>query len=182
MSDDTSPALEPAEGWVRWLCKLAVLLGAIALLATTLEPAVLVEPAAAQATPTPDGNISDTAPYYSDDNASVENDSWSANRTDPTLANVTYWVVTGGGWIVGTGDVAPGGAGLTGSLVLGLVVGGVLLGPVSRERVGPVAGGVLLVTALFGISAAALAPSWLWAVVLFIVGLLFTVVIDRALD
>jgi hypothetical protein len=164
-----------------WL-QVAAMIGLLATAALAVGLMVGAAPAAGQPTPTPEGNISDTAPYYADDNASVANESWLGNRTDPTLQNVTYWTVRIGPWLIGDGSQAPGGVGLAGSLILGLAVGGALLGPVSRANVGPVAGGVLAVTLVFGLTAAALAPAWLLPVGLFVVGLVLTVVIVRAIS
>lgn len=168
--------------------RVSARLRAVALIGLLTTAAIVIglvmgaDQVAGQATPTPEGNISDTAPYYADDNASVANESWLGNRTDPTLQNVTYWTVRIGPWVIGDGAQAPGGVGLAGSLILGLAVGGALLGPVSRANVGPVAGGVLAVTLVFGLTAAALAPAWLLPVGLFVVGLVLTVVIVRAIS
>lgn len=170
MSDSPHDRLARYDRWVIRLLWLGVFVAALAF---------VMEVAAAQATPTPTpGNVSEVAGYYNDSDTSVGNTSWLANRSDPTLQNVSYWAVVSGGWIIGDGSGAPGGIGLAGPLVLGVTLGGaLLLGPISRARVGPVAGAVLVVTLLFGVTSAALAPVWLVPIGLFVLGLVASAVV-----
>lgn len=171
MSEPTHERLKRYDRWVVGALWVAVAIGLLAF---------LTDVASAQATPTPTVNASDVAPYYADATATPDN-STLANRSDPTLENVSFWAVQSGGWIFGTGSLAPGGVGLAGPLLIGVTAGGALLGPIGAERVGPVAGGVLAMSVLFGLGAATITPAWVPAMGLFLLGLLVTVVVLRTL-
>jgi len=142
---------------------------------------VLLGPAAATptATTTPQ-NVSSVAPYYANSSASVDNASWMAGRHNATLDNVVNYATRIGAYIIGSGYTAQDGVGAAGTLVLGLLVGGVFVG--RGERTGPVGGAVLAVTVIAGLVSATIAPGWFWAIALFGLGTVLSVVVIRALE
>ena len=138
----------------------------------------VVAPAAGQSTATP--NLSEKAPYYSNNSTHVANESWMDGRKDATLDNFIHYLTRVGGFIIGDGT-AQGGVGSAGALVLGIVVMGIVASTMTGQAVGPVGGAVVGIMGVAGITAAGIAPSWLYAVMLFCLGLVLTTVIVRAL-
>jgi hypothetical protein len=123
------------------------------------------------------------ADYYNgtsnDQEFQEDRNEWLAD-VDLTLAGLVTLVGRIGVWLIGVGVAAPSGAS-AGALVTGVLLGGTMLGFVAPARVGSVAGGVLGVSGLAAIVAVDAAPTWLYAVALFAVGLLTATVFRSAL-
>lgn len=118
------------------------------------------------------------APYYDEADTSVDNESWlpSNNATLPSVLNLATRLGT---FLVGTDA---GGVGASGAILTGLIVFGAVVSLSSGSRVGAVGGAVLGMSTVAALVAAGLAPSWLWALVLFALGVVATAVIARALQ
>lgn len=131
------------------------------------------------------GQTSTSVPYYNNSSTDdVNNETWLAGMEEPTLENVTSLLLRTGSYVIGTGDVGgpEGGEGqATGAVVLGLTAFAVLLGILGGSGVGSVGGSVLAIAVAAGIVQVGFAPAWMWAVVLFGVGLLLSTVVIRAL-
>jgi hypothetical protein len=121
--------------------------------------------------------------YYNqsdNDNLDQDRDSWLSG-VDLTLAGLIMLVSRVGTWIIGTGIQSPSGA-PAGALATGVMLGGLMLGMGASSRVGMVAGGTLGMSSIFAIAAIDFAPSWMYAVALFALGLLASAVIRRQLQ
>jgi hypothetical protein len=81
-------------------------------------------PTAAPSTPTP--ALDDVAPYYAENDTTVDNESFFEGRRNASLENTTNFLTRIGPVVVGSGT-AQGGVGDAGILVTGLLVGGLLL-------------------------------------------------------
>lgn len=149
---------------------------AVGLLLVVSLLAALAAPAAAQST---------SVPYYNNSSTDdVNNETWLVGMEEPTLENVTGLLLRTGSYVIGTGDVGgpEGGEGqATGAIVLGLTAFAVLLGILGGSGVGSVGGTVLSIAVAAGLVQTGFAPAWMWAVVLFGVGLLLSTVVIRAL-
>jgi hypothetical protein len=155
---------------------------AIALLANVVGvAALLAAPAAGQAgnTPTASPSLDEKAPYYSNDTADVDNETWLEGRREPTLANVTHLLTRVGGFVIG--DAPAQGGGYAGPMITAIVLGGAIMGAVAGTGVGIVGGGVLLVTGFFGLVSLAVAPVWLYPVAIFVVGGIVSMIVLRSL-
>jgi hypothetical protein len=149
---------------------------AVGLLLVVSLLAALAAPAAGQST---------SVPYYNNSSTDdVNNETWLVGIEDPSLENVTSLLLRTGSYVIGTGDVGgpEGGEGqATGAVVLGLTAFAVLLGILGGSGVGSVGGTVLSTAVAAGLVQTGFAPGWMWAVVLFGVGLLLSTVVIRAL-
>jgi hypothetical protein len=161
---------------------------AIALLANVVGvAALLAAPAAGQAgntptaspTATPTASLDEKAPYYNNETASVDNETWLEGRREPTLANVTHLLTRVGGFVIG--DAPAQGGGYAGPMITAIVLGGAIMGAVAGTGVGIVGGGVLLVTGFFGLVSLAVAPVWLYPVAIFVVGGIVSMIVLRSL-
>lgn len=142
----------------------------------------LVAPAAAAntATPTATPNVSDKAPMYPNNSTAIANQSWMAGQQDPSIANVSQFVVRIPTFIVGTG-VAQGGAGQAGVLIFGVAILGAIASLAVQPRVGVAGGSVLTVVGIYGGVAASVLPFWMWGLTLFGIGIVATSVVLLAL-
>lgn len=154
---------------------------ALALLLAALLAAVLVNGLGVAAAQSNDTNVSDNAPYYENESSEVNNESWFDGRENATLDNTVNFLTRIGGYVVGPGDTAQGGVGRTGPLILALVALGAVVSVGVGNGLGPVAGGVLGVTAIGGLTAAAVVPAWLYPVLLFVVGGVVSIIAIRSL-
>lgn len=138
--------------------------------------AALSTPAVAQTNNTT--NISEKAPYYADENAQVDNESWLEGNRNATLENTTTWVTRLGSFVIGT---KPGSSQdeAAGALLVGLLMFGLVLGSIGPNRVGFVAGSTMGSATIAGLVISGLAPEWLWAVVLFVIGIVATAAFFR---
>lgn len=142
---------------------LFVFIGAILLLT------VYAAPASAQANNT-------TADYYNNTTTVVGNASWMAGHEDATLANTTHFLTRLATFVIGDG----GSGAAAGTLFTGLIIFGVVGAMTAGSRPGMVGGAVLGVGSIAGLVAAGFAPQWLYAVVLFVLGIIGTAVYRRA--
>lgn len=135
-------------------------------------------PTAEPSTPTP--ALDDVAPYYAENDTTVDNDSFYEGRENASLENTTNFLTRIGPFIIGSGT-AQGGVGDAGILVTGLLFGGILLGTVFGAGVGPVGGLVLAVTSIGGLATVAVLPAWFWPVLLFGLGVTLSIVVVRSI-
>jgi len=135
-------------------------------------------PTAAPSTPTP--ALDDVAPYYAENDTTVDNDSFYEGRENASLENTTNFLTRIGPLIIGSGT-AQGGVGDSGILITGLLFGGILLGTVFGAGVGPVGGLVLGVTTIGGLATVAVLPAWFWPVLLFGLGITLSIVVVRSI-
>lgn len=110
-------------------------------------------------------------PYYNNTTA-VDNATWLEGNQDPTAENTTSLLGRVGTFIVGSEQ----GSAL-GALLTSLMTGGMVVSMIGGSRVGMVSGATVGVTTLGGMTAAGLAPAWMWAIVVFGVGLVLTQVV-----
>jgi hypothetical protein len=169
MTDDTDglPGCDPTG-------VLLVLLG----LATLI---VLVHLATGAAAAQPNNStLDDAAPYYNNStsvNATPPLDVWLAGASEPTLQTMLDLAIRSTTFWLGTGT-APGG-GPAGVLLTTLLIGGAVLAMVRGSRIGLVAGGVVGLSAVGLMVTMGLAPRWLFAIALLLVGLVAAGVFAR---
>lgn len=145
-------------------------------LVSVLATAALAGAPADVAAQSNDTTINDTAPYYDNHTASVDNGSWLQGNEDGNDPGALITMLTRVGTFVIGGDGAGSGAFLTGMLLFGGT-----LGLAVDAQVGMVGGGVLSVLALFGVVSVGLAPAWLTPVAMFGVALLLSSSAQRVL-
>jgi hypothetical protein len=132
-------------------------------------------------TPTPGPNASDVAPMYDDASASdveAEQDAWLAGIEEPTLPAMLDLLTRVGVVWIGVGGAQGGGP--AGVLLTGLVVLGAVLSTATTARVGPVAGGALATATILVLGSLGLAPQWVIAVALFLLGAVAVGVLRRS--
>jgi hypothetical protein len=122
--------------------------------------------------------VNETAPYYQNASASPGLASWVGDPS-PTLPNVIDMALQGVGYWIGTGTGQGGGP--AGTLVLALVVAGVVTGTLARGRVGAVAGATLAIATVALLASIGLAPVWMLAITLLVLGLVAVGVFLRSL-
>lgn len=123
-------------------------------------------------------NTSAKAPYYENQSTDVANESWTADHEDPTLANFTHYLTRVGGFVIGDGGQAQGGGSANG-IIVGLVFMAAFVGVAVGTGVGSVAGAVLATIGIGGLVTAAVAPAWIYPVLLFVLGGLLSLVAIR---
>lgn len=124
-------------------------------------------------------DISDVAPYYEDNSTSeVRNESWMANRQSPTLDNTTHYLTRVGGFVIGSAP-AQGGVGPAGIMLLSLTLFGAFIGAGEGRTLGPIGGSVLAVVLASSVATIGLAPHWIYAVMVFALGLVLAAVSMR---
>jgi len=153
------------------IASIIVMLGVVALVASS----------GAIGTATAQTNNTSTPPPYYDNASNATPSGWLDNRQEPTLVNVSAMLTRVGTFIIGTGGTTQGGGGPAGVIVFGLTVLGVVLGVVRGSSVGSVGGSVVVIAAAAVIVSVGLAPMWLYAVILFGVGIVAATAILRAL-
>jgi len=109
--------------------------------------------------------------YYNNTTA-VDNESWLEGNEDPTAENTTSLIGRVGSFIIGSDT----GSAL-GALLTSVITGGMVVSMIGGSRLGMVGGATTGVLTLGGMTAAGLAPTWMWALVIFGVGLVLTQVI-----
>lgn len=156
-------------------------LAGVVLLAALAAPAAAQSTATTTPTPTPTPAPTPTAPgYYDNSSGSVDSGGWLSGMEDATLEDILALTVRIGPFIIGTGS-AQGGVGSAGVLLTGALVGAIVTGTGIRSRVGPVGGAVFAIATTFVFVQTAIGPGWLYAVVLFAVGLIATAALIRVL-
>ncbi len=160
-----------------WRATVAMIaLAGVVLAATvvgiTMLPGGQLDAAAAndETTTLTNETLGEKAPYYEENTSDVNNESWMNGHENATLDNMASMATRVGGFVIGT-RAAQGGVGPANGLVLALVVFGVVATAGARSRVGTVGGSVLGIAAAAALSVVGLAPSWLFAVIMFGVGL-----------
>jgi len=144
------------------------------IVATGLMLLALLAVPVAAGSPTP-------PPYYNDSSGTVDSGGWLSGLTDASLEDILELSVRVGPYVIGSGVAAQGGVGSAGVLLTGALLGAIVMSTGIRARVGPVGGAVMAVATSFAFVSVGVGPGWLYAVVLFGVGLLATVALIRAL-
>jgi len=120
-------------------------------------------------------------PYYENSTGGVDSGGWLSGLTDASLEDMLELSVRVGPYVIGSGVAAQGGVGSAGVLLTGALLGAIVMSTGIRARVGPVGGAVMAVATSFAFVSVGVGPSWLYAVVLFGVGLLATAALIRVL-
>jgi len=149
----------------------------VVVVAVTILLSILSAPAAAQVN---NSTLDGTAPYYANESANVSSAAWFAGKEDPSMDDIVSMALRVGPYIIGTGQPLGGGAGYSGTLLLGLVVTGVFVGAVAGIPIGAAGVSVVALMAAYGFVEVGLAPAWLKIVVLFLLGTVAAVVAFRA--
>lgn len=164
---------------VDWLGIVAVLaLAGVVLAATVVGIGMLSGATAANNSTT---NVDDVAPYYANNSTEVNNESWMSGHENATLDNMVSMATRVGGFVIGN-QQAQDGVGPANGLVLALVVFGVVATAGARSRVGTVGGIVLGIASAATLSTVGLAPRWLFAIIVFGVGLVAAAALLRILN
>lgn len=117
-------------------------------------------------------SINDTGPYYNDTTKNVSMEAWLNGSQNASLDDIVGMALRIGPVVVGVGPMAPGGIGNAGTFVVALLVIGAAFGAIVGTGVGMVGTVVLAVAVFASIVAAGIAPEWLFAVLLFGLGVL----------
>jgi len=149
------------------------LLTSIAIALVLLVPAI-VAPVATSA------QLTNNSTYYANHSSEVNQSGWMADREEPTLDNFAHYLTRIAGFYIGQ-EKAQGGVGPAGLMILSLVLFGALLRANDARQVGPVGGTVLAVSLAFAVITAGTAPSWIYAVALFVIGVVLSGVVVRML-
>jgi len=145
----------------------------LSLVALVTAVALVASSAAAQTATPP--------PYYESNASSVDLSAWLSGLVDASFGDALSMLVRIGPYVIGGGVSAQGGVGSAGVLLTGALLGAVVMGTGIRARVGPVGGIVFAVATTFAFFSIGVGPGWLYAVVLFGVGLIASVALIRAL-
>lgn len=129
--------------------------------------------AAAQSTDTP-------VDYYNETTPETGTDSWLSGLTDASLDDILTLAVRIGGFIIGDGT-AQGGVGSAGALMTGLLVAGVMGGIGIRSGAGASGGVVIGIAAGSVFVTVGIGATWVYPIILFVVGLLVAAVFLRIL-
>lgn len=155
--------------------RITLLVAFLAVLSMAVVPAG----AAAQTNNTT--NVSDVAPYYENESTQVDNQSWMNGRQNATLDNIVHYATRIGPFIIGgTGTSAQGG-GYVGPAMISLFFLGFILSMLLSSRAGVVGSVTIAIAAGGGLASAGVAPGWLFAVALFVVGAILARVIRSQL-
>lgn len=144
----------------------------LAVLTALVALPLLATPAAAQQ------NNSTTVPeYYNDSrNVSGDQDEWLNNDSNATLDKVVNLATRAGTFVV-----AGGGSQEVGAVFIALLVFGAVVSIVGGSAPGTIAGVVVGVFTIAALAASGFAASWLWALVVFAVGVVLSTALIRAL-
>lgn len=154
-----APSGRPA-GPGRRLASLAVAI-AVAFAVTAPLWATLAAPAAA-------GNVANDAPYYEDEDGTVDGgDAWIPGDGNATATGLLGMIARVPSMFLGTGDPDPSGAGFEGVLLTGLVIAAAALFATVGAGVGPIAGSMLGMVLAYGLTAVGLIPVWIRPLLLF---------------
>jgi len=126
-------------------------------------------------------NVSDVAPYYEGNTSEVNNESWMSGRENATLDNIVHYATRIGPFVIGgTGAEAQGG-GYVGPAMVSLFIMGFILSMLLSSRAGVVGSVTIAIASAGGLANAGVAPGWIFAVVLFVVGMILARVIRSQL-
>lgn len=149
---------------------------ALALLATiVIAGVVFVTIVSGPAAAADNATLNKTAPCYNNSTTVGNQSTWFPDGGNVSLDIIGQMSTRLGSYIIGTGEQIPGGTTYAGTLVMGLVMVGIILGAVSFTSVGWAGGGVVAATAGYGLVSVGLAPAWLRIVLLMIIGVLAAV-------
>ncbi|WP_435125362.1 hypothetical protein [Halobaculum sp. D14] len=112
------------------------------------------------------------APYYNGSSPPPTNSTWMDGMGQASLPNIIDLLLRVGSVVVGGGGSIAGGGGPTGPILFGFMLLGGGVSAVIGSGMGSVAAGVLLVAVAAGVVAFGFVPQWLFAVLLFGVGVL----------
>lgn len=117
-----------------------------------------------------------TPPDYYNTTDTPENESWMGDDDNATIDSTIRYATRVGTFVVGDEQGET-----TGSLLMSLVMGAMVVGLVGTSTIGFVAGAVVAVLALGLLAPIGLAPEWIYGVTLYLMGLLLTTVLIRRL-
>ncbi|MGZ0745721.1 hypothetical protein [Haloparvum sp. AD34] len=124
-------------------------------------------------------NLSDKAPYYANETSDVANESWMQGRENATLDNILAYAGRIDAFIIGSGYETQGNTGYAAPLLVGVLLAGGIIGTGVGTGVGLVGGGVIMVSTVYAFVQVGIAPQWLYALVLFGVGLILSTILKR---
>lgn len=157
----------------RLVVGVGLVIGAILVLS-------LLGGSAAAQTTTTNQTLNDTAPYYENGSSDVDWGDWVPGG-QANVSNLGDLLGRIGPAIIGVGVNDPSGTGTQGYLLTGLAVAGGVGAATIGAGVGPVGGLSIGLTLAYGLSALGLAPPWIRAVTVFVVGLIVARAFRRAL-
>jgi len=117
-------------------------------------------------------NNTTTLPPYYNNSTTPTDGAWMGGTTEASLPNIIDLLLRVGTVIVGPGGTVAGGGGPTGPMLFGFLLIGGAFSAVIGTGMGSVATGVVFVVVLSGVVTLGFAPSWLFAVLLFGLGVL----------
>jgi len=117
-------------------------------------------------------NTTTLPPYYNNSTTPAPDGAWMAGSSEASLPNIIDLILRVGTVIVGPGGTVAGGGGPTGPMLFGFLLIGGAFSAVIGTGMGSVAAGVVFVVVLSGVVTLGFAPSWLFAVLLFGLGVL----------
>lgn len=125
-------------------------------------------------------NNTTAAPYFANQSTQVDNESWMEGREEPTLDNSTHMLTRLSSFVIG--EQRAQGGGWAGILITAIVTLGVMLGATFGADLGPIGGATLSVVAIRALVGAGLAPPWIMAVALVLLGIAATAALRRAFE
>jgi hypothetical protein len=155
---------------------------ALVLCSLVLVPGVGTATAANDSTSSTTESLNDTAPYYDDQDSNVSFDSWMEGRETPSLSNVTHYLTRVSGFIIGYDTADGGSGGPAGVMITALIMFGAFIGATAGVGVGPVGGATISMVAAAGLSAAGIAPVWMYGIAVFGLALVVVRVIINAMQ
>jgi len=120
----------------------------------------------------PTGAAAQDNETYWENNTTVQNETWLEDNEEATAENTTNLLGRVGTFIIGSERGSA-----VGALLTSLMTGGIVLGMLGGSRLGMVGGSTVGVMTLGGMTAAGLAPPWMWALVMIGIGLILTQVL-----
>lgn len=118
---------------------------------------------------------SDIAPYYANETAGVDSDSWLPSPPNASLDTIGELITRIGPAVLGTGGVDDSGTGYVGVLLTALLMAGAAFLTLAGTRAGPVGGIVAALVTGYTLVELGLAPPWIRTLLLFGVGILVAV-------
>lgn len=125
-------------------------------------------------------NNTTVAPYYENQSTMVDNESWMDGRTEPTLDNQTHYLTRMSSFVIGERQAQ--GGGWAGILLTAIVALGVMIGATVGANLGLVGGATLSVISIRALVGAGLAPPWIMAVALILLGIAATAALRRPFE
>jgi len=126
------------------------------------------------------GPVAAAPDYYNNSTTETGQDVWMDGHEDPSITNVTHYIGRLQAVVFGSGVSAQGGGGAASALLSGGMVVAVFLGAAFGTSIGAPAAVVIAVATASSLAALNLLPAWLYAIMLFVLGLMATAVFLRS--